>query len=202
MSPASRRRLKRKIPRASSPWDFVREFATRDFACIFRSAVYLWKVSCSALRNIPPKAVCAYRLRYLAKRADDICLICKAEQNNKSKSRAAIPDRRITRIKFDVCIFGAVRFATGRQTRKMKKTLRLGVLFWCIPLAVYCLARRRNFPDIKGGTFIAYCTTSGKQVRESAIRRTTRRITQDTAKGGMRTHAYGKCYLNKPNSKF
>ena len=28
---------------------------------------------------------------------------------------------------------------------------------------------------------------SGKQVREFAIRRPTRRITQDTAKGGMRT---------------
>ena len=125
---------------------FVREFATRDFVCIFRSAVYLWKVSCSALRNIPPKAVCAFRLRNLAKRADDICLICKAEQNNKSKSRAAIPDRRMTRIKFDVCIFGAVRFATGRQTRKMKKALRLGVLFrvwWPVRESNPCYSRER-----------------------------------------------------------
>ena len=82
---------------------------------------------------------------------------------------------------------------TKIQSREMKKALRYGVLFrvWCIPLAVYCQARRRNFPQIKGGTIVSYYTPSGKQVRESAIRRTTRRITQDTAFGGMRTQARG-----------
>ncbi len=39
---------------------------------------------------------------------------------------------------------------------------------------------------------------SGKQVRESAIRRTTRRITQDTAGGGMRTQARECRYLSEP----
>ena len=74
---------------------------------------------------------------------------------------------------------------------KMKKALLLECFFrvWCIPLAVYCQARRRNFPQIKGGTIVSYYTPSSKQVRESAIRRTTRRITQDTATGGIRTQA-------------